>query len=98
MIDTEQLEAVLSDIYQETLGFASFDAEMVIEQIIFCPMDGEDESIELARTRHPFIAAAIIRGGRPTNRYAITINPVAGSIGVCAYMENEKVQDEKRGG
>jgi len=76
--EVERLADILSTLYQETLGYATFDAEMIIEQVIFCRMDKEDETTELARTKHPFIAAAIVMGGRPTNRYWITINPVSG--------------------
>lgn len=75
--DAERLSDILSDLFNETLlSEGVTDAEMVIEQIVWCPMDKQDETIELARTKHPFIIVAIVEGGRATNRYTVTVNPV----------------------
>lgn len=75
--DAERLSDVLTDLFHETLlSEGVTDAEMVIEQIIWCPIDNQDETTELAKTKHPFIIITIVEGGKATNHYTVTINPV----------------------
>lgn len=75
--DAERLMDLLGDLFNETLlveGVSS--AEMVIDNIVWCPMDNQYEATELAKTVFPFIIKAIVEGGRATNHYVITVNPV----------------------
>ena len=76
--DADRLEKALSEIiYDSTMELSDgvWGAEITIEQIVFCEMDKEDESVELATTHHTFIARVIVDSGKAMNRYKIIVNP-----------------------
>lgn len=78
VVPMKELQDIISDLYDDTVADLPVSkGVIIIDQIVRCPIvrcpiHKKDETTERARTAFPFVAQAIVEGGRPTNRYVIT--------------------------
>ena len=80
-VTTRRLNDIIGDIYWDACFEFEFlgDFEIVVDQRVTCYLNGKKphtELVELVRTRLPIIAEIVIEGGKPTNRYEVTIQPI----------------------
>ena len=76
---SRRLMDIIDDIFYDTVGvFMLDDFEFVVDQAFMCPIHDapQFELTELARTQMPHIVEAIVLGGKPTNHYQVTIQPI----------------------